>query len=315
MAVKTAISLETVRTLCQGEQTGEIRSIDPIGRGNTQTNYRVHAQKGKFVFRLYENRPAEAVAFEMEVLAMLETKGFACPYPAGPAGEWRGKPFALFRFVEGAHAQDWSDERRMDTARTAARLSLCTVGFRPQHTAARMNYGKPFCEKMARELAEKHAKPEKLAWYLQQIARLELPPEMPMGVCHADWDISNMLFDGERVTALLDFDDANYTCLAYDLASMLDPVVPGFRWDTWQNYAPDAQVIDLQAARMLVQAYEQVRPLQDVEEEHLYDLLRLAILIDCLWFFGRGDGDFFEKRKLDALERIGRENFRRAVFG
>ena len=318
MAVKTQIGFDKICALCGPYGIGAVLGARGIGRGSVQTNYRIEAERGGYVFRLYENRTREQVDFELETLAVLAGKGFPCPKPriakGASIGEYAGKPFALFHVLEGEHAQEWNDERRRSAARTAARMALLLCGFQPAQTAQRWNYGPELCERLAQEYAQKYGKEEKLRWYLEELSRLELPPELPMSVCHTDWDLGNLFFEGNEVSALLDFDDANYTYAAYDLAALTDVFVPGFRHDTWQTFAPDADIIDLSMARMLAAAYEQVRPLEEIEKEHLFDMVKLSVLIDCLWFFGRGDSDFYENRKIGALDRLGRAQFRKAVF-
>jgi len=319
MAVKTQIGIEQMRALCAPYAIGNIVSVQGIGRGSVQTNYLIEAETGKYVFRLYENRTYEQVHFELETLAVLAGKGFPCPKPriakGASIGEYAGKPFALFHFLEGAHAQEWNDEKRKSAARAAAWIPKLMNGFRPAMTAHRWNYGPELCGKLAREYAQKYGKPEKLQWYLGALSQLELPSELPMSVCHTDWDLGNIFFEGDRLSALLDFDDANYTYAAYDIAALTDAYVPGFRHDTWQEFSPDADIVDTRMTRMIAAAYQLVRSLEEIEKAHLFDMVKLSVLIDCLWFFGRGDGDFYEKRKIDALDRLGRERFRREVFG
>jgi len=318
MAVKTCIPFETLCALCEPFRIGRVTAAQGIGRGSVQTNYMIESESGKYVLRLYENRTAKQVHFELETLRVLAGKGFPCPKPRiaknAAIGEYMGKPFALFHFVDGAHAQEWNDEKRKSAARAAAWLSLLMNGFRPENTPERWNYGPKLCGRLAREYAEKYGKPEKLRWYLEELSRLELPGDLPMGVCHADWDLGNLFFDGDKVSALLDFDDANSTYAAYDLAAQIDAFVPGFRHDTWRDFAPGDAIVDLRQAKMLASAYQQVRPLQEIEKKHLFDLVKLTVLIDCLWFFSRGESDFYEKRKLDALNAFGRERFYGDVF-
>ena len=57
------------------------------------------------------------------------------------------------------------------------------------------------------------------------------------------------------------------------------------------------------------------RPLNNNEKRHLFDVYKLSILIDCVWYFKRGNvSDFYEKRKIDYLNNLGREEFYDKVF-
>ncbi len=146
---------------------------------------------------------------------------------------------------------------------------------------------------------------EKFNWLESELATLQLPPSLPKGICHCDFHFSNVLFQEDQFAALLDFDDANYTFLVFDLVSLID----GWAWP----YQSDT--LDLMQACDVVQSYMQHRQLEHIEQQHLYDVHKLSILIDCVWFFGRGDAqDFYEKRKIDFLRKLGREKFCAALF-
>lgn len=76
-----------------------------------------------------------------------------------------------------------------------------------------------------------------------------------------------------------------------------------------------ADQLDLTKARSVVQAYNQHRPLAPLEQQHLYDVYKLSILFDCVGYFSRGDAaDFYEKRKIDTLNNLGRQTFFAELF-
>jgi Ser/Thr protein kinase RdoA (MazF antagonist) len=128
---------------------------------------------------------------------------------------------------------------------------------------------------------------------------------LPKGICHCDFHFSNVLFKGNEFVALLDFDDANYTYLTFDLIGLIE------YW-AWPHLA---ERLDLARARAIVKEYARHRPLSPIEQQHMYDVYKLSILIDCVWFFSRGSAqDFREKRKIDALNALGRQRFYAALF-
>jgi len=90
----------------------------------------------------------------------------------------------------------------------------------------------------------------------------------------------------------------------YDLANLID------YW-SWPRNAR----LDLNEARHIVTEYSKRRQLDAEEQQHLYDVFKLEILIDCVWFFDRGNAtDFYEKRKFDYLNDLGRDQFYRKLF-
>lgn len=73
--------------------------------------------------------------------------------------------------------------------------------------------------------------------------------------------------------------------------------------------------IDAKRARETVQGYTKHRTLTDEEIQHLYDVHKLHILIDAIWFLDRGDAaDFYERRKIEYLNALGREGYVEALF-
>ncbi len=105
--------------------------------------------------------------------------------------------------------------------------------------------------------------------------------------------------------ALLDFDDANYTFLVFDLVGLIEALA-------WPY---DAPILDFTKAKSVVAVYTTYRPLNSLEKRHLFDVYKLSILFDCVWYFARGEAhDFYEKRKIDHLNAVGRAEFYRALF-
>jgi len=156
---------------------------------------------------------------------------------------------------------------------------------------------------------------KKLEWFIDALSKLNLPKSIPKGICHCDFHFSNILFREGELVALIDFDDANYTYLTYDLATLINPFMPSFEWDTWSQFEQGENVFDFREGRKVIVEYEKVRRLKDIEKRHLFDVYKLCILFDCVWYFDRGEADdFYERRKIDELNRFGRENFYRELF-
>jgi Ser/Thr protein kinase RdoA (MazF antagonist) len=144
----------------------------------------------------------------------------------------------------------------------------------------------------------------KLEWLRAELDRLVLPRSLPKGICHGDLNPSNLLFREGRLAALLDWDDASYTYLIFDLASLL-------YWHWWLHGGE----VPFAEAREAVHAYEARRELSAAERRHLYDAYKLEVLL-C-WGLGvwpvPGYPD--EKRMIETLEAIGREGCYERMFG
>lgn len=325
MSADQSLEQVTIEKLIEPYALGQLLAIANLTAGTVQSNIRLRTTQGNFVLRYYrQNRSFEAVCFEVELIDYLINHRYPCAAvirdQAGQTvGMYNERPFVLFAFIEGEHIGQPTAAQQRQLIAQVAELQRLTAGFQPTHVDARWNYDIPFCEQLAAETAAQLATPQaaaKLTWYRQILAQLQLPPTHPKGICHCDFHFSNVLFHAGEFRALLDFDDANYTYLTFDLVALLEPVLFQFRWDNWQTVRPGGDVFAFTAAQEIIADYERVRPMQTVEKEHLFDVLKLAILIDCLWFFARGEaGEFYERRKIECLDAMGRESFSDALFG
>lgn len=323
MAAKTDFSEQQLREILSHYQLGEYKASQPISQGNVQTNFFLSTTQGTFVFRYYENRSRESVLFESHLIHYLKNKHFPCPaLLKNKEGKYIGvaheKPYAIFEFIEGQHIENPTEEQKKQLIQKVAELQNVTRKYRPRSKKYRWNYSSELCRNLAHEAAQEIGTvqaEEKLAWVEQELVTLQLPKSLPKGICHSDFHFSNVLFKDGTFHALLDFDDANYTFLMYDLATLINPFLPSFDWNTWVSFQKDENVFDFREVRETVQEYSKYRPLSKNEKRHLFDVYKLTILFDCIWFFQRGERqDFYEKRKIDALNRFGREQFYNELF-
>lgn len=325
MAAKSNIPQADFERILSHYNLGEFENATPLTTGTVQTNVLLQTTHGKFVFRCYEqNRSFNSVLFEVNLINYLKHRNYPCPAVFRNThgkfvGVYKNKPYAMYEFLEGIHIKQPTEGQQQQLLEKVAELQNLTKNYRPSYAKYRWNYGIKLCEQLAtgttNTINTANAR-EKLKWYKYELSKLVLPKSLPKGICHCDFDFSNVLFKDNAFHALIDFDDANYTFLAFDLAYLIEPFIPAFRWNTWKNYAPYDDVVDLTEARKMVAAYQQHRALNPTEKKYFFDVVILGIFIDCLWFYERGDAhDFFEKRKIDYLNRFGREAFYRELFG
>ncbi len=326
VAAKTRFSKTELTEILSDYDLGVYKDSKPLTEGTVQTNYLLKTEKGKFVFRYYENRSKESVLFESNLIEYLKNHNYPCPAPIKNrngrfVGIYNKKPYVLFEFVEGQHLENPNENQKKQLIRKVAELQNITKNYRPFYRKYRWNYSIELCRELARKEAEKintaNSK-EKLKWLENELSKLNLPRSLPKGICHCDFHFSNALFKNGKLNALIDFDDANYTFLMFDLVWLIDPFISSFRWNNWQHCknSINDDLFDFREAGKVISEYTKYRPLNNNEKRHFFDLYKLSILIDCVWYFGRGDvEDFYEKRKIEALDNLGREKFYHELFG
>ncbi len=313
MTVQTNFTDDDFNEILVQYDLGKSTKFAPIQSGTVQTNYVLTTTQGRFVLRYYENRSAESVLFESELLEFLAQHHYPsprqCPRNDGSfVGSWLGKSYILFEFVEGEHVEALTAVHHHQLIQQAAQLQTLTKGYQSTYAPHRWNYTPELVQKLAQEKANQlnhEAAYQKYDWIMAQLNNLALPPQLPKGICHCDFHYTNIFFKEDKFIALLDFDDANLTFLQFDLIGLMESAA-------WHHTADQ---IDLGEARKIVQLYMQFRPLEPLEKQHLFDVYKLSILIDAIWFYNRWEGErFYERRKIESLDKIGRQQFFTALF-
>lgn len=313
MVVKTRFTHDDFRSILTEYNVGSYTQSEAIERGTVQTNYFVDTTQGKFVLRYYEVRSKDSVLFESDLLTYLTRCQYPCPHQVknvhgAYVGDYRNRPYVLFDFLEGHHVEQPSAYQNQQLIQKAAELQKLTEGYDSPYLMYRWNYTPDLCRKLAQAEANTlntQEGREKLLWLERELGSLDLPETIPQGVCHCDFHFSNVLFQGEEFVALLDFDDANYTYLSFDLVMLVE-------YRAWPHREGR---LNIEAAREVVAEYMKHRALGVEEMRHLYDVYKLSILFDCVWYFGRwSGGSFREKKKIEYLNELGRQRFYDGFF-
>ena len=137
-----------------------------------------------------------------------------------------------------------------------------------------------------------------MAWVGHELDHLKLPDSLPKGVCHGDTNPTNFLYHQGKLSGVLNFDQASYTWLLYDIAQMM-------YWLTWPNKGD----LNFDASRKLIAQYEKQRRMTTHERAHLFDVLKLVILIGISWSLEDDEGYANARRKVELLNKLGRERF------
>jgi len=313
MAVKTQFSPQDFYQILSHYELGTYIGSESVSQGTVQTNYFLHTTLGKYVFRYYENRSKESVLFESDLLLYLKEHQYPCPAPflnerGSSVGIYQGKPYVIFEFIEGHHINYPNKHHKQQLIQKVAELQNLTQDYHPRYKDSRWNYDGELCRKLANIEAQKINTDDafkKLSWLENQLSTLNLPNSLPKGICHCDFHFSNVFFQNGQFVGLIDFDDANYTYLTFDLVCLIDSWAWPFRSES---------LIFGQACE-IVQAYQMHRPLGTLEKRHLFDVYKLSILFDCIWYFRRGSvDDFYERKKIEYLNVLDREEYADALF-
>jgi homoserine kinase type II len=289
MAAFRTLTADDVRELLLGfgprAAPGAYRSHTPIAVGTINTNARIETAAGPLFLRVNEGKTEDDVRREAAIVSHAAARGVPTPAPLVAAGgdpfvRWRdGALVSLFPWVAGrtlgraevtpAHAAavgcalatlhladaDFDDRRpgryepdeiRRRFDRVAKLVASGEGGLRPPEPIA----GGVRDPSRVPEVGHPELRGA-VAVLGPELEALEAAraPSLPLGIIHGDLFIDNVMFDGDQLVALIDFEQASWGRLAYDLA--VTALAFGFGRD--QDFR--AEIL-----RALLDAYAAMRP-------------------------------------------------------
>ena len=262
MAQFRSLSADDVRGILAAFSLTGYRAHRPIAVGTINTNVRVETADGPLFLRINEGKSEGDVRREAAIVAHAAARGVPTPVPRADAAgalfaRWGDELVSLFPWVPGrtlaraeltpAHAAAVGD--------ALARLHLAGDGYSDQSPG---RYEPPEIDARLARIAAL-ARPELgpavavLAPELSQL-RAERIAGVPLGIIHGDLFVDNVLYDDTgALTALIDFEQASWGRLAYDLA--VTTLAFGYGRD---DFRPEI-------VRALIDAYVAARPVNDAE--------------------------------------------------
>jgi homoserine kinase type II len=238
-----------------------LRSIEPLSAGSVNSNFRLTDSAGQVYFaRLYEEQDHAGAVREHALVAALDHAGVPVvrarvDQNGSSLADFEGKAFAVFPWVEG----EILCQGRVTTAAclelgaTLARVHLCSS------RAPALPEGRFRIPDLRQRLKRVEAAGrtallpavstirERLAHYEQKRAQ-----DLEQGICHGDLFRDNVLWQGSRLSALLDFESACKSNFAYDL------MVTALAWCYGGEF-------ELALVSALFDGYRRVRPVPAAE--------------------------------------------------
>ena len=292
---------------------------EPVGDGHSNVTYLIRRDGGEWVLRRPPRPPlppsAHDVLREAFLLrALAPTRRYACRrcWPRATTSRVIGAPFYVMERVEGVVL----DRELPDGLRRRARIgeelidALVEVHAADWRPAGLEGFGKPtgYLERQLRRftgLWEHNATREIAA--LDEVTRWlgeHIPESGPATIVHGDYRLGNVMFTGDRLSAIFD----------WELATIGDPLADvGYLLATWaQPGDPESTVASLDArsraspasrpATQLVARYEERsgRSMSDLRWYTTLALWKSAIFLEGSYkrrLAGTTDDPFFDRLK------------------
>ena len=257
---------------------GSVRDVHSIAAGTINSNFEIATECGAFFVRVNEGKAEVDVAWEARLVAALAEKGVVTPAPLVALD---GRPYAPLRgaIAKWVSVFPWRDGRHL----AASEVTPAIAGTFGEALAQLHVAGLALPEGWRRGSIYDHAH---LVARFERFSRSDdraLAPAISIlceelaaasdaasvrrrathGIIHGDLFRDNVLWAGDQISAILDFEQASGGSLAYDLAVCIND----WCWD----FAPN-----IDAAAALVAGYQRVRPLTDADRAALPIEVRAA---------------------------------------
>lgn len=274
MSVYTTVTPEELAGWLTRYAIGAVHEFEPIAAGIENTNYFVTADKGRYVLTLYERLPAEELPFYLNLMAHLANAGVQAPAPEPDRSGalWsilNGKPAGLVARLDGAAVVRPGPEHCAAAGAVLARMHIAASSYRSRLSNRR---GPGWWRQAARAVRpflsiEQNALIASELKFQAGLAKVRLP----RGAIHGDLFCDNVLFEGTRVSGVIDFGFAATDAFIYDLAIAIND---------WCVFIDDGKKGALDADRVdaMVAAYTELRPVTAEERAMWAPLLRAGAL-------------------------------------
>jgi homoserine kinase type II len=269
VALFTRLGQDELADIAHAFTLGEVRRVEAIAAGTINSNFAIDTAQGAWFVRVNEGKSETDVAWEAQLVAALAAGGVATPAPViardgRPYAPLRGGKFvSVFPWCAGHHLAPGEVTAELAAAFGAELARLHVVGLaQPAAWRRRSIYDHAHLVERFARFADS-PDPE-LARAIAVIgaglaaagAASGVRAQASHGVIHGDLFRDNVLWNGGRVVAILDFEQASGGSFAYDIAVCLND----WCWD-------GAIRLDLAAA--LVAGYQRVRPLTTGDRDAL----------------------------------------------
>ena len=279
MGTFTVLGATELGQLAEAFGLGVVRSSRTIAAGTINSNFELVTDGGRFFLRINEGKAEADVAWESQLVAALAEAGVATPPPllartgqpyAPLRGDGTTKWVSVFAWRDGAHLAADAITPQIATRFGAELATLHRVGLQlPASWQRRSIYDHDHLVARFRgvdqvddpQLADaKRVLADELAVAADAAA---IRRRATHGIIHGDLFRDNVLWQDERITAILDFEQASGGSLAYDLAVCIND------W-CWTGTPR------LELASALIAGYQSVRPLTEGDRQALPYEIRAA---------------------------------------
>ena len=272
MAIYTRIQASDLNKIVTPYQI-EVIDFTPIEGGNANSNYHIYAKSGEYMMTIVEEKSLQEAQKLTTLLQWLGKHHFlTSPVQATITGEmltqYAGKPVFVKKWIYGTVYENFSTDELAQIGRSMAQLHQIPV---PDYLPKYHPYGQQvFSSVIGKGIDTEYEK-----WLKERLQFLKkhVPEDLPRGLVHGDIFFDNVLFENNKIKAIIDFEEACNYYLIFDLGMGI------------LGLCRTGGKIDLNKARALIKGYEQIRSLGVPERDSLQLFIEYAAIATSWWRF------------------------------
>ncbi len=272
---------------------GELRSSRPASHGAINETAFVETSVGRFVLRRNRRYAGlQSILTRHRLLAWLRQRGFPAPRVlASRSGDTivvlGDKVYELSVFIIGDEFDPARPRQLSDIGRVLASYHRAVIDFPDPPPPPPPRYLPSGLSSLTERLITRDLLGDlmtPLHWYEQRIASLrrqlsdEAYAALPHLLIHGDIHRDNLIFRGDAVAALIDYDQIGIDARLVDLADALVDMAVGAPPPNWPMWGVYRAPLDLERARLFLAAYNAISPLSRSEAQALPAMLEVVWL-------------------------------------
>jgi len=210
------IMKKEIKEILNNYELGEFLSCKKMTCGYSNTNYKIVTSTGSYLYRICQRQSLDSIQYEMSLMQALKQIRFPAAFPISRKDKgyislgnhgW----ITIYEFIEG--------EQPKVTPKTVEEIAL-TIGqlsqFKDWRQLPRKNpISLDVCHQLIKDFGtSKYQYSEIFSYFIEQTEYLSpyLTQKIPKGMVHGDIFPDNTIFNGNKLTALIDFE---FSCPDY----------------------------------------------------------------------------------------------------
>ena len=212
--------------ILQSYNVGNLRSFEELSPGFANRSFRLRTDRGVFLFRWILEKGRQDIHHEIELLNSLKTVKYPAAYPISRIdGDYISSlaegHVVIYDFISGEHPIE-DKPPALEIGNAVGWLSTLKP---PADFRHRNTINLDVCIALSNDLGDTpNQLPDIFEHFIEQTQYLEnrIGLGLPEGLIHADIFPDNTIFQGEKLQAIIDFEEACWDELLFDLAMTIN---------------------------------------------------------------------------------------------